>query len=103
MLSKIASQLAHSAFREQLLWLYLLSEDMSDVILGNDELKLNEIPLISNQNVSDKTNSNSENLTKIEISFDFYRFLTSHTGHKGALVHVYLKSDLWVRLFEHVR
>ena len=57
---------------EQLLWLYILSEAMSEVILGNDELKLST-EFISNQNGTDKINSISENPTKIEVSFTFFR------------------------------
>ena len=59
--------------------------------------------LIYNRNGTDKTNTISENPTKNEVSLDFYRSLTSHIGNKGALVHVYFRNDLGVRLLDHVR
>ena len=82
MLGKIAFQLAHSKNRSCLPQtdgrLCLLSDVMSDPILGRGALKLLK-KFNNNQNVTGKINSISENLTKIKVSFDFTGFLMSHT------------------------
>ena len=49
----------------------------------------------SNRNGTDKINSISENPTKIKISFDFTRSLTSHTGNLGCVCsHIFQKRSL---------
>ena len=56
---------------------------MSDVILGNGDLKLlAEIDsnFIINQNGTDKINSKSENRTTIKVNFAFYWVSDIHNG-----------------------
>ena len=54
----------------------------------------------SNRNGTNKINSITETPTKINVSFDFYR--VSDVPHRGALVHIYFRIELGVRLLEQV-
>ena len=67
---------------------------MSDLV-GNPEDRLSHIEA--------QINSISENQTKIKVSFEFTRSLTSHTGNlRWACAHIYFRKEIGVRLLEQV-